>query len=129
MSITEKKRVIRLAVVTLLGVVVAFAVYFIYLKTGIGFKCLIYEVTGFKCAGCGNTHALTSLLKLDVLDSLKHNYIYPLELCYIGWVYLFSAREYIRTGKFNYIAPRRILDVILLVLIVLWIPLRNILGV
>ena len=124
-----KNRLFRLVLFTFLALTGVFLIYLIYHFTGIGFKCLIFEITGFKCAGCGNTHALQSLLNLDILGSLSYNYIYPLEMFYIFWVYLNSAKSYIKKGNFNYKPPCQVLDIIILIIVILWIPLRNILGV
>ena len=124
-----KNRIIRLASFTFLALLGLFLLYLLYRFTGIGFKCPVFEITGFKCAGCGNTHALQSLLQLDILKSFSYNYIYPIEMFYIFWVYLNSAKNYIKNGKFNYKPPCQVLDIIILVIVILWIPLRNILGV
>ena len=129
MDKTTKNRIIRLVTFTFLASLGIFLIYLIYRFSGIGFKCPVFEITGFKCAGCGNTHALESLLKLDFLKSFSYNYIYPLELFYIFWVYLNSAKSYIKNGKFNYKPPCQVLDIVVLIIVVLWIPLRNILGV
>jgi len=122
-------RIFRLVGFTFFVLLGIFFLYLIYRFTDIGFKCLLFEITGFKCAGCGNTHALQSLLHLDIPESFSYNYIYPLEIFYIFWVYLNSAKNYIKNGKFNYKPPCQVLDIIILVIVILWIPLRNILGV
>ncbi len=129
MDKTTKNRVFRLVTFTFLALLGIFLIYLVYRFTGIGFKCPIYEITGFKCAGCGNTHALESLLKLDILKSFSYNYIYPFEIFYIVWVYFNSAKSYIKNGKFNYKPPCQVLDIIILIVVVLWIPLRNFSGV
>jgi len=129
MDKTTKSRVIRLVAFTVLALVGIFLIYLIYHFSGVGFKCPVFEITGFKCAGCGNTHALECLLKLDILSSFSYNYIYPLEIFYIFWVYMNSSISYIKNGKFNYKPPCQVLDIIILIIVVLWIPLRNILGV
>lgn len=124
-----KNRVFRLVLFTFLALAGIFLIYLIYHLTGIGFKCPFFEITGFKCAGCGNTHALQSLLQLDIFKSFSYNYIYPIEMFYIFWVYLNSAKSYIKNGKFNYKPPCQVLDIIVLIIVVLWMTLRNILGV
>lgn len=129
MNKATKNRVIRLVTFTFLALLGIFSIYLVYRFTGIGFKCLFYEVTGFKCAGCGNTHALECLLKLDIFKSFSYNYIYPIEIFYIFWVYINSAKNYIKNGKFNYKPPYQMLDITILVVVILWIPLRNITGV
>ncbi len=129
MDKTLKKRFLYLTLFTFLALAGIFLIYSIYHYTGFGFKCPVFEITGFKCAGCGNTHALESLLKLDFLNSFSYNYIYPIEIFYIFWVYINSAISYIKNGKFNYKPPCQVLDIIILIIVVLWIPLRNISGV
>lgn len=124
-----KNRIFCLVFFTFLSLLGIFLLYLIYRFTGIGFKCPVFEITGFKCAGCGNTHALQSLLQFDIFKSFSYNYIYPIEIFYIFRVYLISAKNYIKNGKFNYKPSHQVLDIIILVTIVLWIPLRNILGV
>lgn len=129
MDRTVKKRVFYLVFFTFLSLLGIFLIYLLYRFTGIGFKCLLYEITGLKCAGCGNTHALQCLLTFDIVESFSYNYIYPLEMFYILWVYFHSAKSFIRNGKFNYTPPFKSFDIVVLIIIVLWIPLRNILGV
>ncbi len=123
-----KNRIFRLFFLTFLALMGIFLIYLVYCSTGMGFKCPFFEITGFKCAGCGNTHALEALLHFDIIKSFSYNYIYPLEMLYLFWVYLNSAISYIKNGKFNYKPPCRVFDIIILVIVVLWIPLRNILG-
>ena len=129
METNIKKRIFRLTALTFLSLLGIVLIYLLYHFTGIGYKCPVFEITGFKCAGCGNTHALQSLLHLDIMKSFSYNYIYPIEMLYILWVYIISAKNYIKRGKFNYMPPCRMLDIIILIIVVLWIPLRNVLGV
>lgn len=129
MDRTVKKRVLYLVCFTFLALLGIFLIYLLYRFTGIGFKCPFYTITGFKCAGCGNTHALESLLTFDIVESFSYNYIYPLEMFYILWVYFHSAKSFIKGGKFNYTPHVKAFDIVVLIIIVLWIPLRNILGV
>lgn len=129
MEKNRKNRIFRLIIFTFSALLGIFIIYLIYRFTGIGFKCPVFEITGFKCAGCGNTHALQSLLHFDIPESFSYNYIYPLEMFYILWVYLNSSKNYIKNSKFNYKPPYQVLDIIILIIVVLWIPLRNILGV
>lgn len=38
-------------------------------------SCSIKEVTGFKCAGCGGQVAMYNLLNLNVIESIKSNFL------------------------------------------------------
>lgn len=125
----KRQRLKRLIIYTMLAGVIGLILYIIYELTGLGFKCPVNEFLGIKCAGCGNTHFVGSLLKLNFKEAFSYNYLFPLELFYIAWVYSFSAKRYLNGGKFNYIAPFKALDIACLIIIGLWIPLRNIWGV
>lgn len=126
---TKKERFKKLVFYTTLSCAIGLLLYLVYEFTGFGFKCPVHTLTGFKCAGCGNTHFVGSILKLNFRDALAFNYMFPLEAFYILWVYFFSAKRYLKEGKFSYTAPFKAFDIVCLIIIALWIPLRNILGV
>ena len=129
MTIFKNERFKKLVIYTILVGIIGLLIYIIYEFTGIGFKCPVYTITGFKCAGCGNTHFVGSIFKLRFKEALTYNFMFPLEAFYILWVYFFSARHYLKNGKFNYISPCKIFDIACLIIIALWIPIRNILGI
>ena len=37
------------------------------------FKCLVKDVFGFQCAGCGGTRMLFAILKLDFYQAFRYN--------------------------------------------------------
>lgn len=41
--------------------------------TNIGIPCVIHELTGFYCPGCGVTRVVLSLLKLDFVQAFRFN--------------------------------------------------------
>lgn len=129
MDKTKKERFKKLVFYTTLSYAIGLLLYLVYEFTGFGFKCPVHALTGFKCAGCGNTHFVGSVLKLNFRDALAFNYMFPLEAFYILWVYFFSAKRYLKEGKFNYTAPFKAFDIVCLIIIALWIPLRNVLGI
>ena len=61
--------VIKYAVV--LCVATAYLIFVLF--TGFGIPCLFYEITGLKCAGCGISRMLVSLIRLDVSAAFYHN--------------------------------------------------------
>ena len=125
----KKARAIKLASKTVMAVAAILGVYIFFRLTGVGYKCPVFELTGFRCAGCGNTRAVTALLDFDFAAALRYNYFFPAEFFYIGWVYFFSAREYLKNGKFNYIAPCKAVDIALLAGIIFWTVFRNAAGI
>ncbi len=128
MIVLKKQRLKRLILCTALIGSTALLLYIIYDLTGFGFKCPFHTLTGFKCAGCGNTHFVGSILKSRFKEAIAYNYMFPLEAFYILWIYFFSAKRYLKEGKFNYISPFKAFDIVCLIIITLWIPLRNISG-
>lgn len=64
-----KERAVKWAM--LLGVGLA---YFIIVRyTGFGIPCVFYELTGWKCVGCGITRMILSLLSLDWRAAFRYN--------------------------------------------------------
>lgn len=55
---------------------------------GIHYMCPIKLFTGFLCPGCGATRALSALLRLDVITSLRDNPIIILMCIFLVMLYL-----------------------------------------
>ncbi|MBO5476699.1 MAG: DUF2752 domain-containing protein [Clostridia bacterium] len=45
------------------------------LNRKIAIGCIIYEITGFYCPGCGITRAILSLVKGDIYQAFRYNQI------------------------------------------------------
>jgi len=43
------------------------------LFTDLGIPCVFYEITGFKCPGCGVSRMLASLARFDIVSAFWHN--------------------------------------------------------
>ncbi|MCD7741891.1 MAG: DUF2752 domain-containing protein [Ruminococcus sp.] len=55
------------------GLVAGLAYYAFMSVTGITIPCLFYEITGFKCPGCGVTHMLVHLIRLEFKEAFESN--------------------------------------------------------
>lgn len=68
-----------------------------YLYTHIRFPCMLRELTGYYCPGCGGTRAFFSLLRGDILKSLYYNpivvYAAVVMLCLLVRVIRFKIVE------------------------------------
>lgn len=126
MKTEKEKRIIKLTAVTLAAVIAAAVMGFLFYRFKIGFPCVFNSVTRLKCPGCGNTHAVISLYRFRIREALTYNYLFPVEFFYILWVYFFSARSYIKHGRFNYSSPFKPLDIAVLAAIIIWFIVRNI---
>ena len=112
----------------LIGSAIALAaagLYCLLARFGIGFPCLFYRFTGYQCPGCGNTRAALALLRLDFGAAFRLNPLCFAEFLYIGWILLHCARSYLKGNAFSYKPPFLWLDILLLVVILIWWPLRN----
>ena len=68
------------------------------LLTGLRIPCLVYELTGIKCPGCGVTRMIVSIVKFDFSSAFRYNpFLFitgPFILAYI----FFSELKYVLTG-------------------------------
>lgn len=77
------------------------------------------------CHGCGMTHAVVALLRLDIRTAFACNALFPVYGAYCGWLTVSTARQYIRTGKATLPARPVAVHIILLVLALGYGVLRN----
>lgn len=97
----------------------------VYEYAGLGIPCLFRTVTGFKCPGCGITHAIMALLRGNVAEAMQHNPVVvpliPILGLYAGW----RTYAYVKDGRTGfYRAEILFLIIILCILMVFWV-VRN----
>lgn len=102
---------------------------YVLARVGHPIPCVFHLFTGLSCPGCGNTRAVLALLQLDFPGALSYNYLFPLELCYLIWVYLRCAVKYLKTGRFFYFPVRPAMDWFVLIVILSWWIIRNFLHI
>ena len=129
MTEPEKKRMKRLLIGVLLAAAATAGLLLLF-RAGVSvYRCPFRELTGFSCPGCGNTHAVSALLRLRFKESLSYNYAYPLEFLYLFLVIVSAAKRYVKNGKFSYHPKYPAADYTLLALLLVWWIARNILGI
>ena len=108
---------------------VVIGLYFAYDPTTEGWfpKCRIYQLTGYKCPGCGSQRMLHSLLHGDVVGAFRHNAylmtLFPVVVVLLVW-----------NGWMKHLSPKWadvatwLLVAMLLISFVLWWVLRNVFG-
>lgn len=88
----NKKKVLKL-ILALTGLAILtitiFLFYYLNKNYNVSLFCLIYEVTGLYCPGCGMTRAVISLLNLDFYQAFRYN-IFAIFLLPLLTVYFFS---------------------------------------
>lgn len=80
--------------------------YFLNCKYGFGIPCIFYELTGFKCPGCGTTRALFALLEGELGTAFRYNklifLVWPFLILYILYrSYLYVLGEEMRSNIKN----------------------------
>ena len=83
-----KKRLIKVIIRDVLLLLILIGYYFFNKYTGIYIPCIFREITGYKCPGCGITHLIFALLKLDFHEAFISN---PLVFIYLPFVILYFA--------------------------------------
>lgn len=75
----------------LIAVLVGVVVYFFYDPSAEGWfpKCRLYQLTGYKCPGCGSQRMLHSLLHLDFVAAFHYNAylltVFPVVMLLLIW--------------------------------------------
>jgi hypothetical protein len=90
-------RNVGIAAAVLVGYVALFA------RTGLGFPCMLYKLTGLQCGGCGLTRAAVSLLRLDFAAAFGYHALWPVFVLYFAVVGGAAAYIYVRRGEVRYL--------------------------
>lgn len=116
------------------GIIVISLIGLILLKynnpesTNIFPPCIFYKITGIKCAGCGLTRAVHSLLNLDFKKAFILNpliYVYIIYSIYAGIRYIFLKRKLEKVTMDNY----KYSLYVLLIITISFMIIRNIVNI
>ena len=97
-----KKRLLKASTkyIIIFSVLLAYLIWI--LLTDIKLPCMIYQLTGYQCPGCGITRMFLSLLEFDFKSAFNHNpflfIVIPLNLFCI----LYLEINYILKGKYRF---------------------------
>ena len=81
-----KKRKKRIIIRDIVIIVLLVGYYFFNKYTGIYIPCIFHEITGYKCPGCGITHLVFALLKLNFKEAFTSN---PLVFIYMPFIIVY----------------------------------------
>lgn len=124
---TPKKRLLRVALIGggLLILLVGYGVF--YNVTGFGIPCMLHEVTGLECPGCGLTRAIAAVVRLDLAAAFEFNALWPLYAAYFLWGGIGMAMAYVKRGEAGYLPGKTWMHAVILTGVVGYGLLRNIL--
>ncbi len=124
-----KKRVsywLIINIIVILGVVCFFLGVCLLRMLGMT-GCSFYELTHLYCPGCGGTRALESLLRLDILASLKYNAIlFPGILLFIYYDIRSFVAVYLEDDKY-FLENKYIPILVYTIFVVVYFIVRNVL--
>jgi hypothetical protein len=73
----------------------------VFTRLGFGLPCFFRWATGLLCPGCGMSHALAAMIRLDFAEAAKWNILsvtlVPVLIIFFGYRFI----RYINTGKEN----------------------------
>lgn len=119
-----KKRLIKVISLISILVLCLLGYYFLNKFYKISIPCIFYEITGFKCPGCGITRCLFSLLNGNIIKALYYNSLVAILI----WPFL----VYEGINLYRYVVGKsklkisNVLEYILLVVVIVFGIVRNI---
>ncbi|MCI5806821.1 MAG: DUF2752 domain-containing protein [Clostridium sp.] len=99
-------------------IILGFVYLFIYQKLGVGIPCLFRTITGWKCPGCGMTHAMSAIWNGDWKSAWEYNAL-SITVLPIVCIYLLYrwVREIRHKGEEFYIWEYIFLGVLFIIVI------------
>lgn len=122
---TTQKRILRVCAVGGLLTAALAGYALLYNATGHGLPCLLYQLTGLQCAGCGLTRALAAVMRLEWLEAFSYHALWPVYALYFSWIFLSDARAYVRRGEVQFLPGRWWIHIPVAVLLIGYGFLRN----
>lgn len=95
-------------------------------RTGMGIPCVLHEVTGLECPGCGLTRAVLALARLDIAAAFGYNVLWPLVLGYFLWIGIGGSLAYVKRGELCYLPGKIWMHAAVLSVVMAYGILRNI---
>ena len=70
-----------------------------FTKFGFGLPCIFRWVTGLKCPGCGMSHALAAMVRLDFGEAAAQNILSVTLVPALALFFIYRFIRYINKGK------------------------------
>lgn len=98
----------------------------VYVLTGYGIPCVFRLVTGFKCPGCGLTHAYLELFKGNIHGAMEYNIMSVTMMPVLGLFLFYKGIILLKTGEVKIKKWENVFLIICAIIIVLFFIYRNI---
>ena len=125
MTSTERKRLRRITIKTLLALCIGL-IYTCFIKiTGWGIPCVFHLITGLHCPGCGITRMFLALLKLDIVTAARYNLLVLCLLPFAIVLLFYKVWQYVKKGHTEASKAEKIGLIVIFILCVAFFILRN----
>lgn len=124
-SATQRKRLIYTLAVWCAVLAAGIGYGLFCVKTGMGIPCVLHEVTGLECPGCGISRAILALARLDFAAAFGYNAVWPLIIGYLLWIAVAGSAAYVKRGEFGYLPGKTWMHAVILGAVVTYGILRN----
>lgn len=123
--ITSQKRLGRVILIwcCVLGLGIGYGLFCV--KTGMGIPCVLHEVTGLDCPGCGLSRAVLAIARLDIAAAFGFNLLWPLYAAYFLWGGIAMSAAYVKRGESCALPGKTWMHAVLLSVVVAYGILRN----
>ena len=125
-----RKRILNVIKIYVILLLVFIGYYYINKYTGFYIPCIIREITGFKCPGCGITHCLFAIYNLNFKEAFYHNPLVFIYLPFIVAYFIYETYLYIydKSDKILVKIPK-VFEIILILITILYGVFRNIISI
>ncbi len=122
-----KKRIFNICLILLICLFIFIGYFYLNSKYGFSINCLVHELTGYYCPGCGITRCLFSLLKLDLYEAFMYNQLVFILLPFLVGLIGYKIYLYIFDKKDQFIKKiPNMVWILLLVIVIGFGIVRNI---
>jgi hypothetical protein len=91
-------------------------------------KCPFYQITGFKCPGCGSQRAIHNLLNFEILKAFHYNGMLVLSIPYVLFGVILDNKKELSPNMSKWrkiLYGRKAIIAVLVAIIAFWL-LRNV---
>lgn len=92
------KKWVRILIAILLPLIILSLLLYVYIEHS-PFKCVLYELTGLLCFGCGSGRALYELLHFNILKAMQDNIFFVIALPFLFYYFLSVYVNYLFQRK------------------------------
>lgn len=122
---TPIKRLLRIVLIGCGLAVLLIGYGLFYNIAGFGIPCMLHQMTGLECPGCGLTRAIAAVVRLDFSAAFGFNLLWPLYAAYFLWGSIAMAVAYVKRGEVGYLPGKTWMHAVILAVVVGYGLLRN----